>query len=321
MRAYSKVLVVFNLILGSALVQAAETVERIVAIVNDDIITLSDIGMFAERLKAGGLVDPTLVPDEDTKKDLLTKGERLLQKLVDSKLLDTEVKRQNLSVTIEKVEQEIRNIAKKNNMGRDDLKSALRSQGVSFAQYQDFIKTSLERQSLIGKAVVSKIKVSEEDVLAALAANHADQKPAFEFTLSQIYFSNDKGGTSAARSRAETVLSKLKGGLSFDKLAADHSEDPGFEQGGLLGVFKTGELSKELENAVTPLEAAGFTGVLPTRGGFHIVRLVSKKVIADPRWERERDRVRAQLYDKAFQRQLTAFLDQLRQDAFIRINK
>ncbi len=299
----------------------AEIVERIVAIVNDEIIALSDMQRFQERIRTGGLVDDMLVPDDETKQAVMNDRDRLLQKMIEEKVIDSEVKKQNLSVPIERVEQEIRNIAKRNNVSRDELKAALQERGIVFSQYQDFIKTGLERQSLIEKAITSRIKISEDDVLSAFAAQHgSDAGQAFEYSISHIFFQSAKSGAAAAKARAETALKKLREGTGFEKLASETSEDPGFEQGGLLGVFKSGELQKDLENVVQKLNSGEFSGVLPTRDGFHIVKLNRKRLIPDPRTEKERERIRAQLYEKAYKKQFQSWLDQLRQEAFVRIN-
>ena len=299
----------------------AELVERIVAIVNDEIVTLSDMKKFEDRLRSGGLTDDLLIPDQAAKEAVLKDREKLLQKMIDEKIIDSEVKKQNMSVTIEKVEQEIRNIAKRNNVGRDELKAALKERGIEFSQYQDFIKTGLERQGLIEKSITSRIKISEDDVLAAYAASGgSNTEQAFEYTLAHVMFLSSKGGENAAKERAAQALKRLREGVAFDKLAAETSEDPGFEPGGVLGVFKTGELQKDLEGAVHKLGAGEYSNVIPTRGGFHIVRVVRKKLIADPRTEKDRERIRAELYEKAYKKQLQSWLEQLRQDAFLRIN-
>jgi peptidyl-prolyl cis-trans isomerase SurA len=299
---------------------AQTTVERIVAIVNDEIITMTDMNRFAERLRSGGLTDDMLIPDESTKEAVLSDRRKLLDKMIDEKVIDSEVKRQNLTVPIERVEQEIRSIAKRNNVSRDELRAALQERGVAFSEYQDFIKTGLERQGLIEKAITSRIKISEDDVLAAYAQAHGPSGEAFEYSLSHIYFSSGKGGAPAAKARAERSLAKLRGGANFEKLAADESEDPGFEAGGVLGTFKTGELQKDLEAVVQKLGAGEFSDVIPTRGGYHIVKVNKKRMIPDPRSERAREKIRAELYEKAYKRQLQGWLEQLRQEAFIRIN-
>ncbi|NDD93031.1 hypothetical protein EBZ37_13230 [bacterium] len=299
----------------------AETVEKIVAIVNDDIITLTDLQKYTDKIRSGGLIDDMLIPDEATKESLLKDKDKLLQKMIEERVIDSEVKKQNLSIPIEKVEQEIRGIAKRNNVSRDELKAALQERGVNFSQYQDFIKTGLERQSLIERAVTSRIKVSEDDVVAAYSARHGSEtEQAFEFTLSHIVFLSEKGGSSAANTRAEAVLKRLKDGANFEKLASETSEDPGFEQGGVLGVFKSGELQKNLESRVQKLVPGEFTGVLPTTGGFHIVKVTRKRLIPDPKTEREREKIRAELYERAYKKQFHSWLEQLRSDAFVRIN-
>jgi peptidyl-prolyl cis-trans isomerase SurA len=299
----------------------AELIERIVAIVNDDIITLTDMTKFSDRLKSGGPADDLLIPDEAARQAVLKDRELLLQKMIDEKILDSEVKRQNLSVPIERVEQEIRNIAKRNNVSRDELKAALQERGVNFSQYQDFIKTGLERQSLIEKAITSRIKISEDDVVAAYASTQGQSTDqAFEYTLAHILFLNDKGGAEGAKARAENALKKLKEGASFEKTASEVSEDPGFENGGLLGTFKTGELNKDLEQVVQKLAPGEFSEPIPTRGGVQIVRVLKKRLIPDPRLEKEKEKIRASLYEAAYKKQFQTWLEQLRQDAFIRIN-
>ena len=300
----------------------AEVVDRILAIVNDDIITQSDVVDFERRLKNGGLVDDQLVPDETTKQALLKDSAKLLQKVIDSRIIDSEVKKQGLSVPFERVEQEIRNIARRNNMSRDDLKNALQEKGIVFSVYQDFIKTGLERQALVEKSVTSKIKISEDDVLAALISEgKASETQAFEYTIAHILFLNKKAGAEAAAAKAQQAYKKLKEGAAFDRVAADYSNDPDFEIGGMLGTFKSGELSKELETTVAKLSPGEWTLPLPTAGGLHIVRLVKRKLIPDPKLEKEKDRVRALLGEKLFRRQYDIWLEQLRSESFLRLNK
>jgi peptidyl-prolyl cis-trans isomerase SurA len=300
---------------------SAETVERIVAVVNDEIIAQTDVDKYAARLKTGGLADDLLIPDEATKQSLLKDRAKLLETMINAKVIDSEVKKQNMSVPIEKVEQEIRKVAKNNNVSRDELKSALLDRGIPFSDYQDFIKTGLERQSLVEKAIASRIKISEDDVISAYSARTGNsEQQAFEYTLAHIYFDSSKGGAKAARQRADEALAKLKSGVAWEREAADASEDPGYEQGGLLGVFKTGELQKDLDAAVSKLQPNEMTGVITANGGFEIVKVLKKKLIADPRTEKDREKIRAELYETAFKKQLHDWLEQLRLDAFVRIN-
>ena len=133
-----KFLFLILLTLATSLSQAV-VVERIVAIVNSEIVTLSELKEFRKKLKEGGLVDDTLLKAVDKSK-LQKSDKAVLDFLIKEKIIDSEITKQNLQVTIERVEQEIRTIAKKNGIDRSKLKQALKAQGVDFSEYQDFIK-------------------------------------------------------------------------------------------------------------------------------------------------------------------------------------
>ncbi len=300
----------------------AELIEHIVAIVNNEIITLTDISRYADRLRTRGLTDDLLIPDDVTRQAVLQDREKLLQKMIDEKLIDSEVKRQNLQVAIERVEQEIRTIARRNNVTREQLQDELKRQGVSVSQYQDFIKTGLERQSLMEKAVTSKIKITDQDVLNYYAQhNKTPEAQLFEFTLAHAVFLKSKDVTSKARARAELFEKRLKSGGNFEKLVGEMSEDPNFEAGGKFGTFRSGELVKELEQPVKNLSPGELSPIVESADGFHILKVLEKKLIPDPRFEQERDKISQTLYEAAYKRQLQSWLEQLRQDAFLRINK
>src|SRR5690606_20270480 len=128
----------------------AEIIEKTVAIINDQVITLSDIENYKRQLNRGGMVDDLLVSD---RKERFNDRSKLIEVMINEKIIDSEVQKQNLSVTVERVEAEIKNLAAQNRITRDQLKQALREQGVDFAEYQNFIKKRIERHSLIERAI------------------------------------------------------------------------------------------------------------------------------------------------------------------------
>ena len=282
---------------------AAKTklVDKIVAIVNDQIITASDVDKFRNKLMTGGLVDDALLKLTDV--ETLKKDKKaLLDELIDEKLIDSEVKRKNGEVTIEKVEQEIRNIATNNNITRAQLESALKAKGVGMAAYQDFIKTSLERQGLIEHEVTSKIRISDEDISSYyLAKKGPSASQIFEYTLSHIVFNPKNGGDEAAQARAKTVEDKLKEGQSFEKLAEQYSEDPNFSKGGALGSFRAGEMNKEIDEAARKTEPGDVSNIIKVAGSYQIIKVEKRTLISDPKLDEERENIRRTLYADAFQ--------------------
>ena len=290
-------------------------VDKIVAVVNDQIVTKSDLDQYRSKLKKGSLVDEGLLRMNDPEK-VLKDDKALLNLLIDERLLDSEVKRKGLEVTIERVEQEIRNIAKKNSLTRNQLKDAVASRGNTFSQYQDFIKTSLERQALIDKEVQSKIRISDEDVISYLSSQKSFSGQIFEYQISQILFLN-KNNKAAAQKRAQAALARLQNGESFEKVANETDEYPGHNKGGSLGEFKADELQKEMEAAVRPLAPGEISGLVSTNVGFHILKVNKKRLVADSKFEETKAKIIGQLQAEAFKKQFRNWLDQRREDAFI----
>jgi peptidyl-prolyl cis-trans isomerase SurA len=311
---------ILMLILAGAGSARARVVEKVVAIINDQPLTLTDVEKYRKKLSTGGLVDDALLKLTDTK-NLLKDPKALLNHMIDEKLIDTEVKHKNMEVTIERVEQEIRNIAKNNNISRQQLESALRAKGVSMSEYQDFIKTTLERQNLIEREVTSRIRISDEDVSSYyLAKKGPSAAQVFEYSLSHILLTPKNGGDEAALNRAKNVEDKLKSGQSFEKVAEQFSEDPAFSKGGLWGSFNAGEMIKPIEEAVRKISPGEITSIIKTPQGYEIIKLNKRTLISDPQLEEERENIRKDLYSDAFKRQLRLWLNQKRDESFIKIN-
>lgn len=298
----------------------AKLVDKIVAIVDDQIITNSDLDKFKRKLQTGGLLDEALLKLTDPQ-SLLKDRSALLNQLINEKLIDSEVKRKNMEVTIERVEQEIRNVASQNNITRQQLQAALAKQGVTMSQYQDFMKTSLERQGLIEREVTSRIRISDEDISSYyMAKKGASATQTFEYDLSHILFLNKNGGEEAAHNRAKMAEEKLKSGQSFEKLAEQVSEDSNFSKGGTLGTFHAGEMSKELAEAVKKVGPGEISGIVKSPLGYQILKVNKRTLIADPKLEEEKSAIHRALSTEAFKRQLRLWLTQRRDDAFVRIN-
>ena len=185
-----KYLLVAILTLSS--ISHAKIVEKIVAVVNDEIILLSDVSNFSKKIKSGGLIFEELLQMRDLKK-LKRSRKQQISHLIDEKIMDSEVKRQDLQVTIERVEQEIRDLAKAKEINRTQLKGILEKSGIKFSEYQDFIRISLGRKALIEKEILSKIKISDEEISTYYISETGHSKgQVFEYTLAHILFSPKK---------------------------------------------------------------------------------------------------------------------------------
>lgn len=314
----SKLILSFFLL--APFVAHAEVVERIVAIVNNEIILESDFKDLQHKLKTPALIDETLLMGksiDDLKKDRKVQ----LDYLINEKIMESEIKRLNHNVTMERVDQEIKDMAKKNNVSVAEVLAAFKAQGITTSEYQSFLKSKIEKQSLIESEIISKLHISDDDALAEyLKKNPANKSTVNEFTIAHIFFNPKKGGPEAAYKRAQTVLAKLQQGESFETLAEQNSEDPNFTSGGMLGTFKSGEFMKEVEDSIQNLNPGQTTGIVKSRLGYHIVKLLGKKLTSDPKFEREKEAIKSKLFEQNFKRQMNNWLQSKREESFIRIN-
>lgn len=298
----------------------AEIVERIVAIVNDDVVLQTDLAAFRNKLKNNGLVDDALLEFYDKKK-MTADGKVLTNYLIDERLIDSEVRRQGIQAPIERVEGEIRNVVKAKQITREQLRAALKARGVQFSEYQDFIKSGIQRQSLLEREVSSKIKISDDDIATYYIQKNLSTKPlVFEMTLAQIVFLSSNGGEKKAQERAEQMMTRLSGGSNFDALAAQYSEDPQFSQGALFGTFRMGDLLPEIEKSVQRLNQNDISAIVKMPDGYRIFKVVKKTLVPSPDFEKRRHEISSVLFRDSFQRQYATWLDQLKRNSYIRIN-
>jgi peptidyl-prolyl cis-trans isomerase SurA len=314
-----KYLVLFLILLFIYSPVRAETVDKIVAIVNDEILTQQDIENYKKQLQKGKFIDDLIILD---KEKLLKDRAALIEHMINERLIDSEVKRQDLSVTVEKVDQEVKKIADGNHMTKAELSAALKKEGIVFSEYQNFIKQRLERQALIQKSISSKIKITDDEVQNYYMNNYKGSNvTSYEYSIAHILFLPKRGDKEAARARAESVLKKIKSGESFEALASQYSEDPNFSNGGFLGNFKSGEFLKELETSVQNLSAGEYSDIVPTKFGYHIVKLLSKKIVKDAAFEAKKKEIQNILYEKAFAQQFKFWIEERKLSSFIKINK
>lgn len=299
----------------------AEVVEKTVAIVNNSLVLESDFKDLEKRITKPGLVDDSLLFDKSASS---LKGNRKAQLdyLINEKILQSEVKRLNLSVTSDRVDSEIKDMAKRNNVSEAELLNIIKGQGISPEDYKAFLKESIEKRSLMDSEIISKLRISDEDALNEYLKTNPDNRPSIdEFSVAHIFFNPKKGGAEAAIKRADMVQGKLRSGENFENLAQQYSEDPNFSAGGNLGTFKSGEFLTEIETAISNLKVGETTPVVKSRMGYHIVKLTGKKLTTDPKFEKAKEPIKARLLEASFKRQLKTWLDSKREESFIRINE
>ena len=303
----------------SGTLMAKEVVDRVVATINSEIILLSDVKNMQNRVKKQGSIDETLLLG-DSPEVIKTDRKSQLAFLIREKLVESEIKRLGMSASIEHINSEFAQMAKKNQMKPDEFEKFLATQGFKPEEYKEILKARFERQTFFEKEIVSKLRITDEDAYGVFQTKYPNYRPRVgEFKIAQIFFANKKGGSSGALERATSALKRLNSGEPFESLANQLDETPGSNKDGVLGVFKSGEFLPEIEKAIGDLAVNTASGILRGPDGYHIVKLLDKKTVVDPNFLKVKESIKATLVQQNFERQLKNWFELKKLEANIKI--
>ncbi len=255
-------------------VLAAEPIDRIVAVVNDQVITESELnarlGEVSKRIAAQKISAP---PGNILKKQVL---ERTILEHLQSQL----AQQMGIEAGKDKVDAALQNIAEQNHMSLPDLYKTLAQDGVSQDTFREQIRSQILIQQLVEREIGNRITVSEAEVENFLA-NSENLDGGTEYELSHILISLPEAATpeviQRTHQRAEDVLQTLRQGGAFDQAAVANSQGENALEGGKLGWKKAGQLPALFVNALKTMQPGDVSDVLRSPGGFHILKLQDKR--------------------------------------------
>ncbi len=310
-------IVIFAFYISLPALAVKEVVNKILVVVNSEIVLQSDLKKLQDRIQKPGAVDETLLLGEKIE-SLKNNKKAQIDFLIREKLVESEIKRQNFSVTDDRIEAEMTQMSRKAQMTRPEFNSFIGKQGFQVDEYKEILKARLERQAFFENEIVSKLRITDEDAYGEFQTKNPNYRPNVnEFKIAQIFFSPSKGGPQAADRRASAISSRIRSGESFEALANANNETPGANKDGVLGTFKTGEFLPEIERAIANLSNNEISGVIKSSAGFHIVKVLTKKTTLDPNFLKVKEMIKASLVEKNFQRQLKSWFEAKKQDAYI----
>jgi peptidyl-prolyl cis-trans isomerase SurA len=312
----------FSLVWGPiAQLRAAEVVDRIIAIVNNDIVTLTELNRKMRPFQAK-IREMGYPPEKE--RDMLAKVRtEMIDQLIDQRLTDQEIKRYRIEVSEEEINEAIERVKTQNYFTDEDLQAALAQEGITIAEYREGIKSQMLRSKLVNYRIRSKIVITEEDVKSYYEEHTADYAGEIKYHLRNIIMKippyADDDEKRAVRAEMENVLDELKAGKSFAAMAAIYSESPLAAKGGDLGFFKLAEVSPQLREALKDLKPGEFTGVLDTDQGYQIFYVEEIAEVGGKALEDVRAEIEKKLYDEIINQKMETWLQELREESYIRI--
>jgi peptidyl-prolyl cis-trans isomerase SurA len=287
---------------------AGEVMDRIIAIVNDDIITLKEAEKHVRVEKEGRFVSVN---------EYLT-NLRLQEKidvLIDDVLIRQQAKKFKIDVSDKEVEGIIDNIKKQYLIDDAELKAKLKEDNVSYDDFIAGIRSNVVKGRLLARVISPEVNVTEKD-LRQYYDKHKDEFVDEEYRLQQIFVSGQRDG----QKRVTEAYNLLQEGKSFESVAKDYSDDTkSASAGGDIGYVKKVDLIPQLRAAVVFLTPGVYSSIITTPYGFHILKLVEKKKGETLTFEMARDSIHEKIVQAESEKRYKDYVGKLRKGSYIEV--
>lgn len=246
---------------------SADVLERVIARVNGDIVTLSE---FEQRQLAA--LQAARVGAEGVEGYLREHNQAILQEAIDDLLLAQRAEELGIRVRSEYLDEIIEGIKKDNGItSPEQFQEQLNREGLSLDELRRNIKRSVLRRQVLSRELEARLAVPEAELLADYQARAAEYQRPASVQLLELLVEGE-----GAQERAQALVGQARGGTDFAELAKQHSTSPTGKNGGDLGTLVRGELAKDLERVVFALPAGAVSEPMPTASGYRILKVVQK---------------------------------------------
>jgi peptidyl-prolyl cis-trans isomerase SurA len=298
-------------------------IEEIVARVNDDIVTRSDLDrsrqdmVEAVRDQCAGCTPDQMQAQIDSREP------DLLRDLIDQSLLVQRAKDDDINVEADVVKK-LDDIRQQNHIATmEELEEKIDASGMDFEDYKTNIRNQLLKQEVIRKEVSSRVIVDHSDVVKYYQDHQDEFQRPEQVVLREIQISTvDKSPDEipALQKKAQGLLDRVRAGDDFAQLAIHFSDGPTAKEGGELGTFqRDGSLAKPIEDDVFKLQRNQTTEVIQVKTGFEIIQVEQHYDAGLQPLDKVEDEITDKLFSAKVQPELRNYLKELRQDSFVQV--
>jgi peptidyl-prolyl cis-trans isomerase SurA len=299
----------------------AAVVDRIVAVVNEDIVTQYDIETLLrptiQSLKSQGL------PPERERQTLSRLREEILDNLINTKLTEQEVKRYKIAVTDEEVENHIRQVKQRRSLTDENLKAGLAQEGLTLEEYRREVKLQIQRSKLVNREVRSKVVITQADIKDYYEKNRSKYGGGKQYYLWNLFVKLPPRAAPADRQAAKALLqetlAELNRGRSFEeqvRLTADGAKGV---LGSDLGLFRIEELTPQLRDAVEGMKPGQVSGILESDFGYQVLYVQQISETAGKPMAEVEAEIQELLFRERVDSRFGAWLADLRKNSHIKI--
>ncbi|RRQ23109.1 peptidylprolyl isomerase [Thiohalobacter thiocyanaticus] len=277
-----------GLLLGLPVQAAAQALNRIVAVVNDDVILASEL---EDKVR---LVRSQLAQQDTQAPDPAQLERQVLERLIMERLQLQVAERNNIEVDDETLNANLRNIAAQNGVSLTEFRQTLESEGMDYAAFREELRNQIMINRLRQQTVINRIDISDQEVDNLLASQTAWSDQTRDYHLGHILIATPEAAApeqiQAAEREAGEVLERLRGGADFSETAVAVSESETALEGGDLGWRKAAQLPSLFADVVRDMQPGEISDLIRSPSGFHIIKLI--EVRGDERHVITQSRVR-----------------------------
>jgi peptidyl-prolyl cis-trans isomerase SurA len=319
-KLYKEIFLVALLLLLACTAAYAEVVDKIIVVVNDEIITLSEFNASFEPYRRK-IEEAYKGPDKETV--IKQNKEAFLQRLIDNMLIEQEAKKSGTSIKDEEVMEVLKDSLARQNMKMEDLLKKLEKDGTPLETVKKEIRGQIMRMRLLRREIKAKILISDQEIGEYYNQHRGEYEGKEAVRIKQIFLAvpKDVDDTTKAKikERARQALKSIHDGDPFDSVAARYSQGPAAAQGGDLGFIERGVTIPEVEAVAFSLPVEKVSDVIESGLGFHIIKVVDKKGAGIKPIDTVREEIKAKLEDEKLEKKYEEWIASVRNKSFIDI--
>lgn len=278
-----------------------ELLDKVVASVNDDVITLRQFEETREQFirRAGeGISD-----------------REILEEMIDRTLIQQQARKVGVRVTDAELDGTIDMLKQRYNLEGDELALALGEHNMTEEEFREQWRHQLLTKKVLDNQLQGRIAVTEEDIIEYYTENFGEIEPVNEVRIAHIVINRQSPD---AFDEAENIARLAKGKEDFEELARRYSQDTASAaRGGDLGFFREGELIEEIDNAIRGMKRGEVAGPIETPLGYHIVKVLDRKSMEEGIPESTKAEIRETLHNQKVEKYLEEWLTDVKGNSYI----
>ncbi len=313
-------LILLSLVMPASSSMAQQVVSRILAVVDEDVITTQDLNKMITRL------DSALKParDEHEKKRRQAQLSRMaLETLIEERMLIKEARRLKLKVSNQDMDNYIDRLKRNNNLSEEEFRARLSRQGVSLKEYREGLRDDMLKHRVVTREVYSQVVISDNQVDEYLKKQGKGPVESERVTVRALFLKIPANAQPQAlellKKKAEEFKKEAMDKDNMADLANKNSEGPGAGKGGMLGPLAVSDLLPPMRQALIGLKEGEFSKVIEVPGSLVFMQLVKRSTKIITMSDDAKAQIRAKLENEARQEKLKEWLKELRAKTYIKI--